>query len=221
MLRPSIALAALALTALGAPPDGGPFPRFKEEAMTIEYTATNGEAAIVLQAETEQSIARLEVRSPLGEPVLDMSGPSGRPLALSGFVLESIETTPQELATLYPAGVYSLRGRTTDGRAMRGHAMLSHALPPAPQVTFPTQGAVDVPANNLRVRWAAEPQAARYRVVLEQGDADNLMVELPRGSTSLVVPDGVLAPGTDTLFEVGAVGANGNCTIVEITFKTR
>lgn len=220
MLKPTIALAALALTALGTPP-GPQLGRFKEETMTIEYTATSGEAAVVLKAETEQAVDRVEVRSPFGGSVLEMNGPGGQPLSLSGFVLESVETTPAELFAMFPEGGYALRGRSTDGRPLLGHALLSHQLPAAPQVIFPYEGAADVSTKDLQLSWAADPQVARYRVVLEQGDADNMMVELPRGSTSLVVPDGVLEPGQPTLFEVGAVGQNGNCTLVEIKFTTR
>ncbi len=220
MWKPTMVLAAFALTALGAPRAQRPNLLFKEEVMTIEYTVTEGEAAIVLEAETERSVDYLEVRSPRGDVVLEMRGPGGGPLALSGFVLESRETTPQELFDIYPEGNYSLRARSMRGRAVLGRAKFSHSLPAAPQILYPQEGAINVPTTKLQVRWAAHPTAKRYRVIMEQGDNDGLSVELPADATSLLVPDGVLRSGTDTLLEIGAVGDNGNCTLVEVSFAT-
>ena len=136
-------------------------------------------------------------------------------------MLESRETTLQPLFDIYPEGTYTLRARSMDGRPVLGRAKFSHQLPAAPQILFPQEGDADVPVTGLQVRWNADPSAARFRVVLEQGDNDGLQVELPAGTTSMVVPDGVLRSGTETLVEVGAVGANGNCTLVEVSFQTR
>ncbi len=220
MLRPTLALTALALTALGTPTPQRPAGRFKEEAITIEYTATNGEAALKLQAETEVAFEAVELRSPFGGTVLEMRGPGGQPLVLSGFVLESRETTLDELVATYPDGLYDLRGRSTDGRALVGRAKLSHRMPATPDLLFPSEGLAGVSTKDLEVRWTPDPAVARYRVVLEQGDNDGLSVELPAGSSSLRVPEGVLRPGTETLVEIGAVGPEGNCTLVEAVFTT-
>jgi hypothetical protein len=77
-----------------------------------------------------------------------------------------------------------------------------------------------VPTTGLTLLWQNDPQALGYTVILEQDDNDGLSVEMPAGSSSLVVPDGFLKSGTETLFEIAAHGPNGNRTILETKFTT-
>jgi len=222
MFKPSLLLSALPFVALGpvqreAPPD----LRLKEERMTLEYTATAGEAVVVFQAESEAPLSAVSVLAPGGGRVLGMNADAEREVALSGFVVESRESSADALLFHYPEGIYDLRARTTDGRFAVGRARLSHDLLAAPEIVYPYEGAKDVPANDLIVTWLPDPKAAGYRVVLEQGDSDTMHVDLPGDVNSLTVPHGVLARGTPTHVEVGALGRNGNCTIVEVGFTTR
>ena len=76
-------------------------------------------------------------------------------------------------------------------------------------------------STNLTVSWVPDPEARAYRVILEQGETDGLTAVLPARSSSFQVPDGILAPGTESHVEVGAIGPNGNCTLVEVSFTTR
>lgn len=222
MYRTCTILAALSLAAVAQPGRSAPSPvSLKEERLTLEYTATNGEAAVVMSAESESLLARVEIRDPRGTRVLDLRGEEGKRLALSGFEVESRESSPAELLETFAEGVYDLRARTVDGELLVGSAYLSHELPRAPTVTHPLEGSRDVPAEDLVVTWMPDPHAVAYQVVLEQNENDGLSARLPAGRTSLRVPAGVLAPGTASHVEVGAVGPSGNCTLVEVSFTTR
>jgi len=192
----------------------------KEETMVLEYSATLGEAVALLEAESEETINRVEIRNPLGAAVLELRAPEGKNLGLSGFKVETGESSVELLLETYPPGMYRFRARTADGQFLLGSAVLSHELPAAPEVLYPTDGAVDVPTTDLTVSWVVDPQATGYRLVVEQGETDGLVVDLPAGKGSFQVPDGILAPSTRSHVEVGAIGPNGNCTLVEVAFRT-
>ena len=195
-------------------------PRLKEERMVLELTATSGEATLIVEAESEGGLERVEVRSPRGESLLRLRSAEGRDVALQGFVIETRETSVESILSTFPEGRYDLRAWTTDGDSVRGAARFAHALPRAPEVLYPYDEAVNVPTN-LTVGWKPDPEAVRYQVILEQNENDGLTVNLPAGSDAFHVPPGVLAPGTESLLEVGAIGANGNRTLVEVRFTTR
>jgi len=194
--------------------------RLKEERMILEYSVTTNRATVVMEAESEESLESVVVRSPRGELLVDLRAGIGRHLSLSGFQVESGEFEAATLLASYAEGDYDLSGETVQGRAAEGRARLSHELPRAPTLLFPRDGSVDVP-RTPRITWAPVPEADRYVVMLEQGESDTLRVELPAGSSFLQVPAGVLARRTPTHVEVGALLANGNRTMVEADFVTR
>jgi hypothetical protein len=193
----------------------------KEEAMVITYNEAMDEAAIAVEAESEQPLDRVDVRDPHGASTVALRAAGGEGLALSGFQVETRESTAAELFATYPEGVYDMRARVVDGRSARGAAVLSHQLLRAPVMVYPLEGARNVPTEHLRVRWIANPHAVGYRLSLEQGENDGLTVVLPPGKDSFEVPDGVLAPATPTHLEVAAIAANRNRTLVEVSFTTR
>lgn len=233
MTTPTMNLAALALAVLGTgQADPAPHPdrgrlHLKEEALVLEYSATHGEATLKLEAESEQPLERVRVNAPRGgAAVFDIIAPNGRDLALSGFLLETRELTPESLLATYPQGVYELTGRTARGQAIVGSAELSYLLPEAPVVLYPVEGAVGVPARGLRVRWTIpatwdDSGAVAYQISLEQDDNDGMSARVPGNTGSFLVPDGVLRSGVETQVEIAAIGANGNRTLVEVTFTTR
>lgn len=221
MLKLMFIPTALAATLAWQTPYTRPTLAFKEETITIEYTATSNEAVVVVAAETEQVVHNVRIKGPQGTAILELRSESGKPVALSGFVIEMRESTKETLFTDYSEGRYDLRGRATNGQAVVGGATLSHRLLRPPAVTYPKPGADDVPCDGLVVSWVPVQQARGYRIVIEQNDNDGIAVEVPGNTASFRVPDGLLLPGTDTQLEVGAVGANGNCTLVEVEFKTR
>lgn len=219
MHKTILLLGLLSTGALAGEPAQREAMTLKEERMTIEYTATSGEAALVVQAETELNLGRVLVRAPNGRPVVNLRASDQEGRSLQGFVVEMKELTLPELLEIYSPGTYRMSGRTTDGQPVTGSAALSHFLPPAPTVHYPLEG--EVVPTTFDVTWAPVPGARAYQIVLEQGDNDNLTAELPAGNHFFSVPPGLLAPGRETHVEVGAIAENGNSTLVEVTFRTR
>lgn len=195
--------------------------QFKEEKLVIEYTVTAQEAALVMSAESEVPLSLVELRDPLGRPAMRLQVGNGLDLSLSGFDVESRESTIDELLSAYPEGHYTFGGRTIAGHVIVGGATLSHALPEAPRILWPLQGAQSVPAEDLTVRWAGDAGAVGFHVILEQGENDGISIRVPEESNSLEIPNGILAPGTETWLEIAAIGENGNRTLVEVQFTTR
>jgi hypothetical protein len=211
---------ALGLAAEQTAPGAEPVLKLKEESMVIEYNAALDEAALRVEAESESALDRVEVRDPSLELVFQLAAEDKKGLALSGFHIESRELSPEELWQSYPEGSYDLRAHTVGGRTMRGHADLWHQLLPPAEILYPLEGAVNVPTSGLVVRWTSNPDAAGYRVELELDENDGLTVELPRGSNSFHVPDGLLASGAELKVEVAAIHRNGNRTLAEVHFTT-
>ena len=191
--------------------------------MVIEYNPAIDEGVVRLDAENEESVDRVEVRDPNGVTLFNLQAQDvrGPGLGIQGLVIESLEMGADDLMRTYRAGIYSLRGRSINGLTVLGSAMLSHDLLPEPVILYPLAGAKDVPADNLKVSWIPDPEASSYRIVLEQGESDGLAAELPRGSSSFLVPEGVLRRATESFVEIAAVAPSGNCTIIEVPFTTR
>lgn len=222
-MNQSLVAAALAASFLFASPGvESDSVRLKEERIVLEYTSGTDELTLVVSAEGETGLDRVDIRSPLGTPVAGLaSAGRGRGLGLYGFRLEVGEADRASFLATYPEGEYSIRARAQDGRIAVGSARLSHAIPRSPIPVYPREDETGVPSSGLRVAWILDPSAARYDVNLEQGETDLLAVHLVAGTSSFVVPDGVLEPGRRYRLEIGAVGSGGNCTFREITFRTR
>jgi hypothetical protein len=153
-------------------------------------------------------LQRVEVRSPQGDSALSLRSTSVGGRSISGFVVETTEAPLPDVLAAYAEGRYDIVARTHSGHAAVGSALLVHALLDQPAITYPAAGARGVSTSGLTVTWAADPLASGYTVILEQDDNDGLTIELPPGSSSLVVPEGFLQPATETLLEVGVIGPN-------------
>jgi hypothetical protein len=191
----------------------------KEERVFIEYTPGANEAVVVMEAESEIGLQRVEVLSPRGTSALSLRAQDLGSQSISGFVVETTEATLPEVLAAYGEGRYRMRARTENGIPALGGAELAHGLLAEPVAVYPFAGAL-VPTSGLTLVWQNDPQALGYTVIVEQDDNDGLSVEMPAGSSQLVVPDGFLKPGTETLFEISALGPNGNRTILETPFTT-
>ncbi|MSR61588.1 MAG: hypothetical protein EXS08_03955 [Planctomycetes bacterium] len=221
MFKTSLVLSCVALTALGwqqtSPRSSLPL---KEERMMLEYNVTLGEAVLRVEAESEEDLGRVQVSKANGDCLFVLEAPSGAVRGLSGFKIELQEGSLADILANYPEGLYSIRARTAGGKVALGSALLLLDLPPAPQLVYPFEGAV-VPVSGLVVRWLADRQASGYRVEMEQGESDGLVIQLPPGKNSLQIPDGILARGAETKLEIAALSANGNRTVAEVSFTTR
>ena len=223
MYKSTIALAVVTLAPLGWQQELQQFPPYlqlKDEQMILEYDANTDEVVVIVEGESEEALIQVEVRTPSGSPIIKLTSQETQGLALQSFMVETLESSYAEVLQAFAEGIYDIRARTVDGEPMLGSVALSHALPPAPVITYPVEGDTNVPTSNFTVSWVPDPEASGYRVSLEQNDNDGLTVELPAGTGVFHVPDGILKPGTRTFVEVGAIGLNGNCTLVEVGFRT-
>jgi len=221
MHEANLTVAAVALAAITAPQaHDAPLFRLQEERISIEYNVTRAEAVIAMEAEAEVALRGLEIRAPDGELLFTLSAAAAAGPGFKEFRLGSAEIGPTSFAKMLAEGVYELRGRTAGGQLVLGEALLSHGLLRPPVVLYPVEGARDVPTD-LVVSWVPEAGVAGYHVVLEQGENDGLSLDLPGGASSFQVPPGILAHGTESHVEVGAIAPNGNRTLVEISFTTR
>ncbi len=220
MFKSTIAFTALAFAALGEnQQDTRPSSLLKEETMTIEYFPETNQATLVMEGESEELLQSVEIRNPLGTRIVELGAGNGPAVALAGYKVETTESSLQALIETYAEGIYDIRAQTSEGRYALGKAVLSHEVLPAPVVLYPTEGSRDV-STTFITGWFPDPEAERYRVNVEQGENDGITVQLPAGTSSFQVPEGVLAPGTKTHLEVGAIGKNGNTSMVEVFFTT-
>ena len=220
MYKPVITGAAIALGALGWQPKAHQSPLLlKEEAMVIEYSPGKGEAVLIMEAESEEPLDKIEIQNPNDRPILKLRGAQSS--SWSGYVIETREMKLSSLLQMYHEGDYEIRAITASGRPAFGSAEVWHYLLAEPEITYPEEGAVGVPTKNLVVTWKPDPEASGYRVIVEQDENDGLVVQLPRQTSSFPVPDGLLAPGKETQVEVAAIGSNGNITLAEIHFETQ
>lgn len=222
MLRHELLLALAVSAVAGATPESDSTSvRFKEERLVIEYTASAGEAALVMSAESEVPLGRVALSDPRGGIALRLQAGTGRNLSLSGFKVESRESTLDELLAAYPPGRYGFGGCTAQGDAIFGSANLVHDLPRPARILWPVEGATDVSTEDLVVRWEGDPSATGFHVILEQGDNDGIAIQVPPGTDSLAIPGGILESGTETLLEIATIAAGGNRTLFEVKFTTR
>ncbi|MCP3915216.1 MAG: hypothetical protein GY711_06655 [bacterium] len=221
MKRSALTLSVLSLAAFGwqQPQHDQAYLLLKEERMVLEYTHSTEEAVVLIEAESETPLARVELRSPDGSVLYSLRTGSGR--GMQGFDLESSENELTGVLSAFAEGEYSLRGRTIDGQPIVGSATISHDMLRPPVVTYPYDGATDVPTSGWMVTWIEEPDAIGYQVILEQGETDGIRANLPPGNNSFEVPQGILESGTESHVEVGVIAPNGNTTLVEIEFTTQ
>lgn len=222
MARCELLLALVAGSVAGVPNEEDPTPlRFKEERLVIEFTASADEAALVMSAESEVPLGRVELSDQRGRIALRLQAGNGRDLSLSGFRVESRESTLDELLATFPPGRYGFAGRTAEGKVILGSAALQHDLARPAQILWPVEGATAVPTEGLVVSWEGDPSAAGFHVMLEQGDNDGIAIQVPPGTESLAIPGGILESGAETLLEIATISASGNRTLYEVQFTTR
>ena len=222
MYRPVIAGAVIAFGFLGWPgaQSGAPAFELDAERMILEYDPAEDQVALLVSAESEVGLERVEVRDGTGHVLLRMRNYDGGSLGVYGFRVQKGAGNAATALGAYPEGVYQLWARTVDGQIATGDATLSHALLAAPVVTFPAYEASGVPAEDLRVSWLPQAGVRGYQVGLEQGETDLMVAQLGAGTSSFKVPQELLAPRTPYRIEVAAIGANGNITLVKIPFTT-
>lgn len=207
----------------------------------IEHNSTNEDTG-VHGAFDGLNWQRLCVYAPNGRQVLDVAPKRQlRTLAMSGIFFESreppnSEVSIEQIEMMFPEGLYSVRGRTLDGKRMTGAATFTHDIPAAPVIIFPQdEGTVSsagfaVMWNHVTTTLDGDPiNRTGYEVIITKdvpNDPNGFSrptydVHVIPSETSLTVPGEFLEPGTRYELEVLALEVSGNQTISIVHFVTQ
>ena len=194
-----LSAAAMAALVIGVATPSASADRLDEADIHIEINDTDGDAGIQIFLDAG-GWDRMTVRDPDGNTILAISGSGSVGLqGITELFLESAEPSfdEQPLADflgLFPEGIYRFRGRTTEGRRLRGRAELTHILPAAPALIFPI-GGEDVDPDDAVFEWFLVPdppggEIVGYHVVVECEEPELIIFEVDVGPTvsSITVP---------------------------------
>jgi hypothetical protein len=228
--------ALLLLAAALAPPTGA--AELDEAQIFIEINDTDGDAGIQLFLDGE-GWDKMKVFDPDGKKVFDVDGNGSVGFqGITELAFESAEPSfdVQPLAdflALFPEGTYTFVGRTAEGEPLEGEGELTHALPAAPLLVSPPDGADDVDPGDTVIEWqpVADPPGSSivgYQVIVETEEevapgeeiVRTFAVDLGPGATSVTVPAEFMTAGAEYKYEVLAVEESGNKTISEAEFET-
>jgi hypothetical protein len=246
--KPGIAtrpvLVALLLTSATASAAADQRPRssqvipLKASTMIIEYNASAEDIGIQFFLDSD-GWRRVEIFNPDGREIFsaETEGSLTRQGGGTELFLESVEP---EIADLpfkrffrrFPEGNYKFRARDNEGNRLRGVARFTHDIPAGPDLIMPVADPGDECAGNVSlpvtIQWHPVTMSAfgealaiiGYELIVEN-DELNFDVKLPASTnTWLTIPDGLLDPGADYIFEVLAIEESGNQTITEGCFTT-
>ena len=215
---PTLFLFALLATPSGAAAQGLPV-EFEELTMIFELNETDGDAEVVIFAQTSEGMEKLTVLGPKGAKRIDLRARGARDdIGLAEVLIESAEPSIAQVKKAFPEGQYTFMARTVSGQRVEGTVTLSHDLLPAPSFT-PQDEEVD--PDHVVVSWSPVPGAAAYQVEVEQDDIGvNLTVTVGPDVTSLEIPSGFLEPDTEYEVGVATIAPTGNVSVAESSFTT-
>jgi hypothetical protein len=222
MQRPVVAL--FCVLALGWGGAALADAKFEHLAIRVESNVTDKDFEIVVEATGgDTGLSTLKVSAPDGRVVIDFKAAPNTKLGIRSYRFETSE--PKSLASLtseYPAGVYTFTASTVTGMGFSGTATLSHNLPAVATFIRPRPDETNVPLSGLQVTWGAAKNVASYHVTIEDDATERKVVQaaLAGDSTTLSVPDRLLAPGTRYKLAIGTVAKEGNAAFVETSFTT-
>jgi hypothetical protein len=214
--------------------DKGDIVELKEAEISFEYSATDRDMGIGFSLFGDDWTS-IVIFDPRWRKVFDaeVKGSVGF-IGLAELKCESAEPSLDDLSrdeflALCPEGEYKFFGRTTEGNWLAGLAPLTHAIPEATEILFPTEGAEVDAADPFVVTWTSVPDPipgtsaiVRYQVVIEEdgGDEKALEIDIAPNQFSLAVPQGFLEPGKEYEVELLAIESGGNKSIRAHTFST-
>ncbi|MGH8863959.1 MAG: hypothetical protein ACREVZ_04860 [Burkholderiales bacterium] len=210
----------------------------KESTMIIEYNASAEDIGIQFFLDSD-GWREVEIFDPNGVEIFsaETEGSLTKQGGGTELFLESVEPAIDVLPfdrffRRFPEGTYRFRARDNAGNLQKGNAVFTHDIPAGPELItpVPASGAECARRVPLPVLIAWEPVATSafglpleivgYEVIVENDDGLNFDVKFPADIEELTVPDGLLEPATDYIFEVLAVEEGGNQTITEGCFRT-
>ena len=234
-----LTLAAASAVAFAAPGGGAASDVAKKKPLAyeindlfIETNATDGDIGLQLLADVDEW-DKFTLRDPKGRKLMMNAQTKGR---LRGWGLTELfwETAEPEFVDVplskfekrFPAGKYTFRGKSIDGRKIVGSDTLTHTIPEGPVITSPTKDE-QVDVNNLTISWdpvtkPAGVEIVSYQVIVLQEPVERVTLNLDADVTSIDIPAEALTPGApDTKVEVLAKEKSGNQTISELPFSVK
>jgi hypothetical protein len=232
-------MAGVTLAAAATVATAAPIP-LKESTMIIEYNASADDVGIQFFLDSD-GWRTVEIFDPNGMEIFsaDTEGSLTRQGGGTELFLESVEPAISDLPfsrffKRFPEGIYRFRARNNTGILQLGSAEFTHEIPAGPVIILPAGSSLPganchkLVATPVTIAWNpvttsidGDPiNVVGYEVIVENDDL-NFDVKFPAGSNPmLMVPDGLLQPRTEYIFEVLAVAESGNQTITEGCFKT-
>lgn len=190
----------------------------------IEFNDTDQDVGlhIFLDAEDWQV---MKIIDPRGRVIFHVQGVHGLgSIGLSELFVEGSEPSLADLPLdeffeLFPEGVYTFVGKTTDGAKIKNLYTFSHDIPDAPVIVSPAPGGLVDPANAV-ISW--QPVTTPQGIVIDGYEVivGSLSRKVPATTTSVTLPPGFLQPGTEYGFEVLSIADNHNQTITASSFRT-
>ena len=180
-MLPVILVAVIALTLGAAAPEVWAAERveFDEAEIFFEFNSTDLDLGLHIFFDAE-AWKEVEVKDKSGEEIFEVENDGSlKEIGSTEVFTESaepplcdededdcdVDEAIHEFQARFPAGEYRFRGRTVDGKKLKGSAYLSHELPTAPEIDAPE----DL-ANPFVIEWyqpAGGPKVVGYEVVAE------------------------------------------------------
>ena len=199
----------------------------------IEINSTDGDSGVQLLLDGE-GWEKLEIENPNGKRLLNVKAKSSiKQQGLTEFFFESAEPsfedqTLVEFLELFPEGVYTFEGVTTEHEGICGMALFTHDLPEGPEIDAELDG-----DGNMVISWTEvtesfdhpgvperEIEIDTYEVIADVGDAE-FRVLLTADDDQVTIPAELMAhveSGDQVKYEVLAKEESGNQTLSEDLF---
>ena len=210
----------------------------KEATLIIEYNESAEDIGVQFFLDSD-GWTSVQIFDPRGREIFDAEteGRLSRQGGGTELFLESVEPELDELSLerffrRFPEGTYRFRASDKQGVIQTGQAEFTHDIPRGPVVLMPVAAGdaecaedvalpVDIVWDSVSMSIDDEPlDVVGYEVIVENDDLDFDVKFGADAGTMLTVPNGLLQPGHDYMFEVLAVEESGNQTITEGCFST-
>jgi hypothetical protein len=216
---------------------GSPLAEFEEAAVFFEENTTDGDLGLHFKVDGDGWTRLMLFSPPPARLVVNVNvrGNLGT-VGLTEVFSESAEPGYDELPRdefleLFPEGIYTFLGVTTEGEVLWGTTELTQDIPAGAVVVSPTEDQVVDPDVDLALQWqlVADPDAPDsviefYEVVVEKDEENELLrvfsVIMNNTDTSITVPEAFLEPGKNYKVEIIAQETSGNRASVEVPFST-
>lgn len=156
----------------------------------FKYVSSDGESyevEIQIGGEDVKKVKIATIRTPSGKKMMLMNS-----LGFDDIGLWASCGSYDEFKEKFPEGEYSITLLPKKYGSMKVN--MTHDFLPAPVITYPEDGATDVPLN-FDVVW--EQISPGVYLTLEGGNIEPLSVSLTEVDTSYPIPSGLLQPNTE------------------------